>query len=367
MPKISLWKEHKDRDYYFSDHHIGEIFNHGGTGVLVHKYLGPQGENTNEMTIQDVLLLENRSRKYSDDVLEVRGTYKPQDSDFDLSQFGIFLTNDTIFISFHYSTMIEMVGRKLMSGDVLELPHLRDSDLLDETKKAINRFYVIDDAMHSAEGYGVSWHSHIWRVKCKIIKDSPEYSDILGHGSQGVLVDENGDVIGPAGSSDDLKDSMSTYNTELAITDANVAEAETYVKFDPKWVDSSHLWVEELETGEFNYYMWSGDGIPPNGKPLAGSGTAFPLNLVDGDFFLRTDYTPDRLFRKQGNIFKKIEDDMRRKWTACNTVLDGFIDNKDTSTLEDGTVIKQKQALSKVIKPKVNHHVDKQNEIKGNP
>lgn len=366
MPRLSLWNDKKNNDYKFTDRTVGEYFYIGGTGILLHKYLGPQGENTNETTIQDVLFLENRSRKYSDDLIELRGIYSPEDSEFDLSQFGIFLSNDTIFITFHYTTMMNSVGRKLMSGDVLELQHLRDPDSISEDRGTTNRLYVVEDASHSSKGYGNNWWSHIWKVKAKIIKDSPEYSDILGHGADALLYNEEGEFVGYAGSPDDLKSDLSTECTELSIMDAVIEKAEENVKFDPKFMDATHLYVEELSTGEFNYYMWSGDGIPPNGLPLYGSGESFPQGMADGDFFLRTDYTPDRLFRKKGNRFIKIEDDVRVKWTAYNTIMDSFIDNRETSTLNDGTTIKQKQALSKVVKPKVDSHKTKLDEIKRN-
>lgn len=364
MPKISLWNNKKDKDYFFIDRMVGEYFNHSATGVLLHRYEGPKGDDTDLTTIQDVLFLENRDRKYSKDIIELRGHYAPQDSDFDLSQFGIFLTNDTVYITLHYNNMLDAVGRKVMSGDVIELPHLRDPDLLDPDAEAINRFYVIEDASHSSQGYGAKWWSHIWRIKAKMLRDSPEYSDILGEGGNSVLVNEDGDIVGPAGGENDLKCSISTDCISQEINDRLIEEAEKHVKFDPKFMDATHLWVEELSDGTFCYYLWAGDGIPPNGSPLAGMGEEFPDDLLDGEFFLRTDFTPDRLFRKKGNRYIKIEDDMRKKWTAYNTIQDTFIDNKDTDVLQDGSVIKQRQALSKVVKPKVNSHESLQNQFK---
>lgn len=365
MPRLSTWKPVKDNNYKFVDRTVGQYFFIAGTGVLLHKYLGPEGEGTNETSIQDVLFLENRSRRYSDDLIEMRGVYKPEDSEFDLSQFGIFLSSDTISMTFHYTTMINSVGRKLMSGDVIELQHVRDPDSLTEERAPLNRLYVIEDAQHSGDGYGPNWWSHIWKVKAKILKDSPEFACIFGHGTDAVLVDKDDNVIGPAGDSDDMKNDYSTACINDSIIDEIIAMAEENVMFDPKFSDASNLYVDEISTGQYNYYMWSGDGIPPNGQPLAGMGDSFPTTLKEGDFFLRTDFTPDRLFRKKGNKFIKIEDDMRYKWTAYNRVLDTFIDNKETDVHTDGTIKKQKTALSKVLKPKVNVHKSKLDEFKG--
>jgi len=45
--------------------------------------------------------MENRDRKYDEDIYVMRGIYQMQDLDFNLSQFGIFLNNDNIFMHFH--------------------------------------------------------------------------------------------------------------------------------------------------------------------------------------------------------------------------------------------------------------------------
>ena len=172
MPRLSLWREDKGNDYHFIDGVIKEQFLVGGTGILIHKYLGPQetgpsddpsqpnnqaNGTTNETSIQDVLFLENRDRKYDPDIYELRGHYNVNDNDFDLTQFGLFLSNDTIYMTFHINDMVEKIGRKLMSGDVIELPHLRDDLLLSEHKEAINRWKK--NTLHlSAKKKGSNWY-----------------------------------------------------------------------------------------------------------------------------------------------------------------------------------------------------------------
>ena len=138
MPRISLWKEEQGHDYNFIDRTAKDYINLGATGVYVHKYIGPKeqtgndnkssvgdGVTTDELTIGDVLFLENRIRKYAPYIIEMRGAYTISDTDFDLTQFGIFLTDDTIFMAFHLNENIERLARKLMPVDVLVLPRLR--------------------------------------------------------------------------------------------------------------------------------------------------------------------------------------------------------------------------------------------------
>ena len=110
MPRLSLWNKTKTNDYEFIDRIVGEHIFAGGTGVHIHKYIGIQdtpndsdptrpssgSQNNNEVFIQDLLFLENRDRKYSKDIYELRGQYNLADNDaFDLTQFGMFLANDT--------------------------------------------------------------------------------------------------------------------------------------------------------------------------------------------------------------------------------------------------------------------------------
>jgi hypothetical protein len=127
---------------------------------IVHKYVGPykqdpkdsslflpQNEDElNEMTIQDVLFGENRDRKYSEDLYEVKGIYVLTDNDFDMTQFGYMLGGDSIVLEWHINDLIEKIGRKLMTGDVIELVHLREDDSLDSEAGIIKKYYVVQDA-----------------------------------------------------------------------------------------------------------------------------------------------------------------------------------------------------------------------------
>ena len=97
-----------------------------------------------------------------------------------------------------------------------------------------------------------------------------------------------------------------------------------------------------------------GDGATvPNGLNVVGSGESFPtIGTNDGDFFLRTDFTPNRLFQKSGNRWIKIGDDNKNTWAAANRLLTSFVNNDDQSTLADGETINSKTNLSQVVKPR---------------
>lgn len=396
MPRISLWNPVKGADFNFVDRTIGENFRIAGDGILVHMYEGPTTDSagntdTTLTTIQDVLFLTNSNRKYNPNVIELRGHHVPQDVTYDLSQFGIFLSSDTIRIQFHYNDMVDALGRKLIAGDVLEFPSLRDTPIFDNAV-GINRYYVVQDALYAAGGYGQKWFPHIWLVKAKQMTASVEYKEILDQASTGQTAGGVGQGIGimPPGFTDtadnqqnpglgcnpNIKNSLDLFCKIINITDEIVAEAEKNAFFDPKFFESANLYIYLDEKGYpvigSNYF--SGDGAPPNWSPdlnqdltpsgpLVGAGVSFPPDMQDGQYYLRLDYFPERLFQKQGNCFKLIEVNVLKIWTAYNRVLDTFIDNNRDTVLSDGTIVPEKQAVSQVVKQKVDLYAERKAKV----
>ncbi len=192
MPRLSLYKPEKGNDYRFIDRQISEMFQVGGTDLYLHKYIGPQNPDdasataeqpqydvVKETNIQDLLFLENRDRKYDTSVYTLRGVYSVSDIDFNLSQFGLFIEQDTVFMTVHINDFVKIVGRKPLNGDVIELPHLRDEFALNNFDIALPRYFVIDDVNRAAEGFSKTWYPHLYRLKLKKIVDSQQFADIL--------------------------------------------------------------------------------------------------------------------------------------------------------------------------------------------
>lgn len=396
MPKISLWNHKRGADYNFTDRAIGENVQIGGTGILIHMYEGPTTDSegntdTTLTTIQDILFLTNANRKYNPNVIELKGHYTPQDVNFDLSQFGIFLSSDTIRIQFHYNNMIDSLGRKLISGDVLEFPNMVDTPVFDNAT-GINRYYVVQDALYAAAGYGNTWYPHLWLVRAKLISGSNEYKDIMdsaasgqtsGGAGQGVGIfypgfaedsDSNGNP--GTGANNNIKNTLDLFCQISNISDKIVKEAEDNVFFDPKFFQSANLYIYIDKNGYpvlgSNYF--SGDGAPANystdidqdlkpSGPLAGVGVSFPDDMNDGEYYLRIDYNPERLFQKQGNCYKLIEVNVLKHWTAYNRVLDTFVDSINDTLLPDGTVVSEKQPLSQVLKQKVDLYAERKTQV----
>lgn len=358
MPRLSLWNSgRKGNDYKFFDRQISEMFNVGGTIVLVHKYIGPlnaDGTAASVTTIQDPLFVENRDRSYDPVPIPLYGVYNVQDAEFDLRQFGLFLDNDTLFLSFHYNDMIMQFGRKIISGDVLELPHLRDNYMLDDGP-SLNKYYLVTDANRSSEGYSPTWWQHVWRVKVSPMPNSQEFSDILDNPSE----DQYGGITTPVGGT---TGDGTTYPLLVGLNEQIDAAAKANVPKRNFETQQFYVMLSQPngaggytngdETCGQNPWIFAGDGIPPDGAALAGSGTAFPTNPTDGEYFLRTDYEPHVLFRYRTNTWTQQELDYRKAdWSMAHRILETFIDNDRTTTYDDRTVHPEKVALSKAIRP----------------
>lgn len=337
----------------------------------------PQYLNESAQNIQDLLFLENRDRKYEQDVYVLRGIYQVSDNDFDLQQFGIFLSADTIMISFHLNDTVGRLGRKLMSGDVIELPHLKDFYPLDLSIPAVlKRYYVIQEITLESAGFSQTWYPHTVRAKCTPLVDSQEYKDILNYISSGA-VDSDGNPI-------PISQIMSTFNKLNEINDAIIQQAEIDVPEsgystenlykqplrddgfpgDPVGtrtdntnltIDSTSISVDSqntTRTTDIPGYL-VGDGLAPSGWPVTHS-QEFPTNATTGDYVLRTDYTPNRLFRFDGRRWVKVEDAVRSPLgsnTLNTTQLDNFINERGTYTDPQGNEQPVQQALSKILKP----------------
>jgi hypothetical protein len=459
MPRLSLYRPEKGNDFRFIDRSAWEMFQVGGTDVLVHRYIGtgaaiqgdtpstPTYATDNVANIQDLLFLENRDRKYDPDVYVMRGVYNISDIDFNLSQFGLFLQNDTIFITFHITDTVEKLGRKIIAGDVIELPHLKDEYALNDLTFALKRFFVIEEVSRAAEGFSATWYPHLYRAKCKPLVDSQEFKQILdgiadsdayqgtynagityypgdivlaANGKKYQVIQEVTGITPPNNIyyalADTLRDVVSTYEKEMQITAAVLDQAEADAPrsgYDTSKyytlqrsedgtaelasVDASLVTVDAQtqatdEAGNLLYdadgnavyvgqtassvilpsdgdgyegYLTK-DGVPPNGAPFT-AGISFPNNPVNGQFSLRTDYLPNRLFRFDGVRWRKFEDNVRMTMSnlgasdvAAGETFAGkdvrqtqkstFINNPTVSTI-DGNTVKEKQSLSKALRP----------------
>jgi hypothetical protein len=367
MPRLSLYKPEKGNDYKFIDRQASEMFQAGGTDVYIHKYLGanttsanatadqPFYANTGVGNIQDLLFLENRDNTYDPQIYRIRGIYNVQNIDFNLSQFGLFIDNDTLYMTVHINDFVKYVGRKPISGDVIELPHLRDDFALNDFDFSLPRYYVIEDVGRASEGFSVTWFPHLFRLRIKRITDNQKFASIFNEQAK----DANGDPV----ANTTLRDLLSTYNKEIQINNQVVAQAQAdapksgyetrqfytlavdpangkplLTSVDETTLDGSNTSYlassvsnVPVRTGYTGYLV--GDGYPQNGYAF-GFGVQFPNAPASNDFFLRTDFLPNRLFRFDGTgqTWVKVEDSVRMDMTNTdtrNTLKTSFINNNN--------------------------------------
>ena len=354
MPRLSLYRPNKQNDYRFFDRTISEMLTTGATDLYIHKYLGPdantpsidytqpQYDVLNPTNIQDLLFLENRDRKYDPDIYRLRGHYNVQNLDFDLSQFGLFLNNDIIFITVHYNDMIDILGRKLMVGDVLELPHLLDYNPLNETiPTALRRFYQVTDGNYGSEGFSPTWFPHLWRIKCEPLVDSQEFAQILQEpiNQDNYLGDWDPNKTYPPGyvitygdknyiskidvpigitppnstyweldPNQNLRDILATYNKNIAVNNAILEEAARIV---PKsGYDNSNLYIAptygvfEENTALSGKY---GQPAPPININISSSGAPIPATGTV-EIVRSANYTPAPALRISKKVLQSIWD-----------------------------------------------------------
>jgi hypothetical protein len=83
-------------------------------------------------------------------------------------------------------------------------------------------------------------------------------------------------------------------------------------------------------------------------------GVNFPANPVTGDYCLRLDYFPNRLFRFNGGAWIKIEEKVRTGLDLADnaqTLRAGFVNNTSTVATTDRGNIPSRQSLSDILKP----------------
>lgn len=432
-----MWRPNRTNDYQYLDRIISERYTVGGLDMYVHKYMGPIVDTAdnpgnkdatlpvytseNPLFIEDLLLLENRDRAYDPNIYIMRGVYTMQDINFDLTQFGLFLNQDTLYITFHYNDMIDSFGRKLMTGDVLELPNLKDYYPLNQNvTRALPRYYVIQDGAYASEGFSQTWLPHLWRVKATPMVNAQEYQQIINqplmpdniwdNGNfypQGMVVDNGGKYYEatknvPAGTDINdpnywaliekpttLGDIGSSRNKDLAINDALVVQANVEVPLsgydnvsfyiipltpngqpsaEGLFTDQNLVTVDGTQLGEGTSpqdFGWTigyltGDNLAPNGLPVT-PGVSFPHNPSTGDYCLRLDYSPNRLFRYSGALWVAISEDVRTPldWGPENkTQRSSFVNNTYTVNTSDQGNIPSRQSLSELLRPQADNGND---------
>tara|TARA_Y100000034_G_scaffold78610_1_gene94472 strand:- start:1044 stop:1634 length:591 start_codon:yes stop_codon:yes gene_type:complete len=129
-----------------------EIIRLSGSKMMYYKYY----QNAD----YDPVYMEARNKPIAKDPILVHGHYEPRILEENLTQFGIELTNDQIFI-FNKSYIEKVLSREVIPGDVI-LPEFQNQ-----------KYEIIEAQEDSFEVYGV------YHIVCtaKIFRDSSDMQD----------------------------------------------------------------------------------------------------------------------------------------------------------------------------------------------
>lgn len=265
--------------------------------------LGPEGEGPTDvgsfLGVQDTVINENRDREYDfDEIPILRGVYTVSQNELEYARFGLALANDVITMEFHTQEMEKQLERRLIPGDVLELPHLREVGI---DGRLANKWYEISSITWSPTGYDPMYGRHISGVVLRPLRHQQEFLDIFER------TDEYGKTLAEQASNLDAILATTESNQEIAREHANTT-----------WWDTTIMWFDP-EHPSRKPFRWTDDGKPDNGLPVQ-QGSTFPATPAEGDWFLRTDFVPNRLFIFLNGKFRLREKDIKREWQPYNWV-----------------------------------------------
>ncbi len=330
MPKFSpkkpfaLFKEGTNhtqmgRTSAFISKLVKQHIDSGGVLMNVYRYLGPVDQDRDAngvkidtkgstkpgtdigsfMPIGDTVLLENRDRKFDfDEIPRLRGVYQVSQYELEYARFGAMLSNDSLTVEFHAGEMEKQLGRRLVMGDVVEMPHLRD---VGADGRAMNKWYEVSSIVWSPSGIDAMYIRHVLGVVLRPLKHQQEFM---------MLFEKHKDEYGQT-----LAETNSNLNALLAITGANKNLAQETVPvtgsdtrlfwIDPAWPDRG----PDLYTDDLN---------PPNGAIAVGQGNSFPIEVADGDWYVRDDFEPPRLYQFKDEKWSLRKISRKRDWVQYN-------------------------------------------------
>jgi hypothetical protein len=251
-------------------------------------------EGADGLGIQDKVFLENRDRKYADDAVRLKGTYTVSQNELDFARFGVQLSNDVLQMEFHKEEMERLCGRRMKVGDVVEMPHLRDVGF---DGRPMNKYYKVDSLTKSPGGWDATYNWHVLALTMTPVRDAQEFIDLMERETT------DGSTVRDRISQRDVFEEVTA-----EIQDAAFEQAYT------TWHDNTAIYIDpDLDTVSRR----TDDGVPPNGIEVT-KVSSFPGTPTEGDYVLRIDMYPNRLYRYQAGKWLLKEIDRKREWNTYN-------------------------------------------------
>jgi hypothetical protein len=301
-------------------------------------------ENTRVSNIQDRVFLENRDRDYDENPVRIKGAYQPIDVQAFQSKFGFgsMFSGDEWIIEVSFSTIVGVLGRPFVIGDILQLPA---ETQYTPSMKAVLRYVEVTDVAWSTNSYTPNWIPTMQRLITKPVMASQETQDILGKLTEDI--DDNNVADINDGSTERAYQDLSDIDQTIK-ADANTQVPERGVD----WADVAEVpqafydWTEEnsptgstivAERIDRMRAQFGFDAMPPNGEEYT-QDDEFPDSPSDGDYH-RLTYTsirsgiPARLHRysvaKGGWVF--LEKDRRAQFKNTEAKLQKTLDPESST------------------------------------
>lgn len=362
--RYHLYQKERSNNYNYIDRVVKGYLEQGGGLFHIYPLTALIDNNGNEhkigeqgFLISDPVFNENPKRRYSRETFDLWGVTMMNTPQFSFSFSGLsLLDGDEKEISFHYNSMVSQLGRKIIIGDVIEWTWLRDLDVLG-LETGANKFYQVTSSERDEKGWAANYKYHLWKVKVKPITNSPEFSDLFNTGKENDFYEKVNSGNGGGG----LDPNNTSTKNELDIMDQVLDEAE---KNGPSYRlhDEHHVYLDENNQiyVEDRFISQGIDGIPNqlNCQDVQ-FGEFFPTEANNGDYFLRVDYNPPRLFKRiisestNEGRWQLVEYDNRNKWTGVPNMLLSHINNDKTVTFDDGKTMAQRQNIKDLVKARV--------------
>lgn len=295
---------------------------------------------TNEGNIQDLIFLENRTRDYIDEPIKMKGYYDHLDVQSEISKFGSEFPSQIYFMNIHFGTCVQLLGRPIIIGDIIEMP---TEVQYDRDLNPIKKYSEVTDVSWSVEGYTPNtWRPTLLRLVLQPAMASEETQDIFG------------DLSFKSDNSGLLNIDDSKYQSLIDVDSFIKSEADSQVHESGEDISEiAEIPNDEVTQQQIDNYtnigvdlktkfnvptkgLYVEDAMPPNGKEYS-QGDTFPSNPKNGDYH-RLSYTglakdiPIRLFRWSlaKNRWIYLETDRRFEFDDIKPTIQKLLKDKDS-------------------------------------
>jgi hypothetical protein len=283
-------------------------------------------QSTNINNIQDTLFLENRDRDYAQNSITLKCSIG------DLGKFGFSILDQYVFTC-SFARMVQLLGRPVVTGDVIEVtPELA----YDHNLMPVKKYLEVTDTGWSADGYSAQWKPMLYRFQAIQLIPSIEVRDILPMPEEAVQRVSDGSFF----ESITQIETTSLRASETTKVESQAAVPEVGEDITDLDTRIPEPWKDKIAPQQTNMYVEN--GLPPNGEPY-GEGYKLPDITVatDGEYY-RLNYEsstniPARLYKFSAikNRWLYVETDRRGEYSSHKPSVRNALISLGRRTLQD--------------------------------